>query len=363
MTLKKVPLPFKVNKAILALGAQTKNTLCFARGKFAYIGPVHSDLDNPQDLSAFEKEAKYFLKQKPRVIAYDLHPEYQSTKFGLNLGPGGYRYQPVQHHHAHISACMAENKLPNQKVIGVAFDGTGLGGDGTLWGGEFLICNYQRYQRMAHLRQIPLLGGQAAIRQPWRLACAWLDFKFYPAPYKKEWQGLKKMYALNFNTPAASSMGRLFDAAGSLVLKKYQVSREAELAMELEKVASRCTSRATGYSFNIRKKAGIYIIDPKTMFRQIVADLKAAEANEKIAYRFHQTVAKMIQQTCLILREKSAIKQIVLSGGVFQNKLLLDLSLELLCNTGFNVVTHKELSSSDSALSLGQAAVANYLRR
>ena len=363
MILKKISLPFKVNKPILALGAQTKNTLCFAKGNLAYLGPAHSDLNNPQDLYAFEKEAKYFLKKKPRVIACDLHPEYQSTKFALNLDPTGHRRQPVQHHHAHISSCMVENKLPNQKVIGVAFDGTGLGDDGTLWGGEFLICNYQRYQRMAHLKQIPLLGAEEAIRQPWRLACAWLDFKFYPAFYKKEWQGLKKMYALNFNTPATSSMGRLFDAVGSLVLKKYQVSQEAELAMELESLASRYTLHATRYSFNIHKKAGIHIIDPKMMFRQIVTDLKAAEAKEKIAYRFHQTVAAMIQQTCIILRKKSTINQVILSGGVFQNKLLLDLSLELLCNTGFNVTTHKEISSSDSALSLGQAAVANYLRR
>ncbi|MDD4899590.1 MAG: hypothetical protein PHT31_00400 [Candidatus Omnitrophica bacterium] len=362
MKLKKIPLPFAADKAVLGFGAQTKNTLCFARGRAAFLATAHNDLSDPDDLTVFEKEARYFLRQKPKIIAYDLHPDYQSSKFALSLGRGSYSFFAVQHHHAHIAACMAENGLTNRKIIGVAFDGTGLGSDNSIWGSEFLICNYGNYQRKAHLKEIPLLGGEKAVLEPWRLVCAWDNCAVLPAQYQKQCRILRKLMQQRLNTPSASSMGRLFDAAGCLILKKYQVAEEAELPIELERAASCYAGKAAEYKFTIQKKQGQYIIDPTAIFRQILEDLEKRKPKDEIAFRFHCTIAQMIAKTCLKLRKESEIDQVALSGGVFQNKLLLGLTLELLCKLKFKAITHQSLSSSDVSISLGQVAVAAHSR-
>jgi hydrogenase maturation protein HypF len=369
MKLKKIKLPFKVKKTVLALGSQTKNTICFAKGNFAYLNPVHADLSSPQDYLIFAKDVKYFLKQRPKIIACDLHPEYQATKYAHNLPSTTYRLQPIQHHHAHIASCMAENGLKNEKVIGVAFDGTGLGNDNHIWGAEFLVADYKNFQRKARLQEIPLLGAEKAILEPSRLAFAWL-YRIYKDKFlslkinfvkgidKERWRVLKKMYLSGFNSPLASSMGRLFDAVGSLVLGKSKVRSEAQLAIEFEKIATRYSQSVSSYKFNIIKNKKPYIIDPQLMFKEIVSDLKTKEAKEKIALRFHLTVAQMIRKMCLVLRKETKINKVVLSGGVFQNSLLLSLALDLLYKEGFRVFTHKVLSPNDSSISLGQAAIA-----
>jgi hydrogenase maturation protein HypF len=372
---RKIQLPFAVKRPILAFGSQTKNTACFAEGNSAYLSRPHSDLSSLLDFCKFEKDVEYFLKKNPKIIACDLHPEYQSTKFAQSLSPIPYPLSFIQHHHAHIASCMADNGLGNQKVIGVAFDGTGLGSDNTLWGAEFLICDYKNSKRAAKLKEIPLLGGERAILQPWRLTVLWL-YQIYKERFlnlrigftevidKKKWQVLKNMYLSNFNSPLASSMGRLFDAVGSLVLAKPKVNFEAELAIQVERLAAlhaaRRPSQAAGYKFNIQRNGSTYIINPIPMFKQIIKDLKVKEPKEKIAYRFHLTVAQIIKRMCLILRKENNINRIVLSGGVFQNKLLRELSLDLLEREKFNVFTHKNLSCNDSGISLGQAAVANH---
>jgi len=323
---------------------------------------------------------KYFIAKNPKIIAQDLHPEYQSTKYIQQLSAsagggsalGGIRYTlyAIQHHHAHIVSCMAENRLKNQKVIGVAFDGTGLGIDNTLWGGEFLLCDYRDFKRLAHLREIPLLGQEKAIQEPARLAAAWLyliykdrflnlDIGLVKKIKRPEWRVLKNMYLSRFNSPLTSSMGRLFDAVASLVLERTKVAGEAELAIELEKIAKRYALNALPYKFNIIKKE-VYIIDPLPIFKGIISDLKARETKEKIAYRFHLTVAQMIREMSSLLRKKTRINKVILSGGVFQNNLLRSLSIGLLYKDGFDVLTHKDLSCNDSAISLGQLAVANY---
>ncbi len=355
MEIKKIKVPFKVKKTILGAGSQVKNAVCLLRGGFAYLSPAHQDLSNPKDFFNFEKDVKYFLKKKPEIVAYDLHPEYQSTKYALSL-PTIYYLLPTQHHHAHIASCMVENGLKNQKIIGVAFDGTGLGADNKLWGGEFLICDYKNFQRAAHLKEIPLLGGERAILEPWRLLAAWTGRGID----KKKWQVLKKMFSVNFNSPLSSSMGRLFDAVASLILGKTKANFEAELAIELERLADCSLPMAQGYKFKITKIKNEYILDPSPMFRRISADLRTKMPKEKIAYRFHLTVATMIRKTCTLLRKKSKINQVVLSGGVFQNKLLLALSLDLLGKDNFEVFTHKNLSCNDSGISLGQAVIANF---
>ena len=368
---RKIQLPVKIKSPVLAVGSQTKNTVCFAEGKFAYLSPIHVDLNNPQDFLNFEKDIKYFLKKNPKVIAYDLHPEYQSTKYALKLSPITYHLSPIHHHHAHIASCMAENGLKNQKVIGVAFDGTGLGADNKLWGAEFFVCDYKNFKRETHLKEIPLLGQEKAILEPYRLTIAWLyaiykdrflnlDIPFVKGIDKKKWVVFKQMLLGGLNSPLASSMGRLFDAVASLVLTKYRVNFEAELAMELEKIAMRDARCAMRYPFKVIKNKDKYIIDPSAMFEELVLDLKAKVSKEKLAYRFHLTVAEMIKKVCLLLSKESGIKKIVLSGGVFQNKVLLKLSLDLLYKENFTVITHKDLPGNDSSISLGQAVVADF---
>jgi hydrogenase maturation protein HypF len=369
---RKIKLFFTAKRPILAMGSHTKNTICFVKDNYAYLSPVHQDLNDPKDFLRFQIDAKYFLGKKPGIIAYDLHPEYQSTKYALSL-PATYYLLPVQHHHAHIASCMLENGLRNQRVIGVAFDGTGLGPDNRLWGAEFLICDYKDFKRRAHLREVPLLGAEKAILEPWRLAAVWLylaykekfldlDINFVKGINKKKWRVLEKMYLSGFNSPLASSAGRLFDAAASLILEKYKANFEAELAMELEKIALRYTLNAIRYKFKMIKNKDEYILDPLPMFKQIVADLKSKEPRAKIAYRFHLTLAQMIKESCLILRKENKINKVVLSGGVFQNNLLLCLSLDLLYQERFEVVTHKQLSCNDSCISLGQAVIAKFSR-
>ena len=369
MEIKAIKLPFRLKKSILALGSQTKNTTCFAKGNFAYLSSMHADLNNPGDFLIFIKSINRFLKKNPNIIACDLHPEYQSSKYAHRFLASKFKLFPIQHHHAHIAACMADNALNNQRVIGVAFDGTGLGIDNTLWGAEFLVCNYKSFIRKAHLKEIPLLGGERAILEPWRLAAFWLylvykdkflklDIDFMKRMNKNKWQFLKKMYEKKINTPLTTSMGRLFDAAASLILAKERANFEAELAMQLEKIATGYRLQATGYEFKIIKQKDKYIIDPSLIFKGIVSDLKKDERKERIAYRFHLSIAEMIRKTSLILRKETAISNIVLAGGVFQNKLLGKITSDLLHQENFKVFTHNKLSCNDSGLSLGQAVIA-----
>ncbi|MFH0855627.1 MAG: hypothetical protein V1869_03870 [Candidatus Omnitrophota bacterium] len=345
----RIKLPVKLRKTVLALGPQTKNTICFAKGSSAYISPMHADLSLPADLSAFGKDARYFLKKHPKIVACDLHPEYQSTKLALSIS-GRRNPELIQHHHAHIAACMAENGLKGQKVIGVAFDGTGLGPDNNIWGAEFLVCNYKTFVRQAHLKEIPLVGGERAVLEPWRVLAAWFDFD-------KD-RELKKIYQSGINSPLASSMGRLFDAVASLILSKAKASFEAELPIALEKLAEKGKFRNSDYRFNLKKCQGSYIIDPAGVFKRILKDLKSGISRNDIALNFHHSVARMIAQTCSVLRKRNQIKKVALSGGVFQNRILQRLSSDLLYQEGFEVFTHKKLSCNDSCVSLGEAIIA-----
>jgi hydrogenase maturation protein HypF len=371
MEVKKIRLPFNIKNPVLAVGSQTKNTICFVRNNLACLSPLHANLSSPKDFLAFQKDIKYFLKKHPKVIACDLHDDYQSTKYAISFLTG-YPLVLIQHHHAHIASAMAENGLKNKKVIGVAFDGTGLGDDKTLWGAEFLVCDYKNFTRKAHLREIPLLGGEKAILEPARLAAAWLYFiykdKFLNLKNialirkidREKWRVLKHMYLAGLNVPLASSMGRLFDAVGALVLEKDKVNFEAELAIELQKTAANYGLAATKYKFQVFMEKKKYILDPRPMFKEIIRDLAGNAPQEKIAYRFHLTVAQMTRKICLGLRKETKINQVVLSGGVFQNNLLLHLSLDLLYKEGFKVFMHKNLSCNDSGISFGQALIANF---
>ena len=356
------------------MGADVKNTICFARNKEAFVSEVIGDLREVRNFIKFQnatESAPDYFGVHPRIIACDLHPEYSSVKYASFL-PNIYRVIPVQHHHAHIASCMAENELVNRKVIGVALDGTGLGEDNTLWGAEFLICDYSDSKRAAHLKSIPLLGGEKAILEPWRLLCAWL-YSIYGDNFlklkigavkslnKKRWAVLKKMLLSDLNAPLSSSMGRLFDAVGALVLGKHKVGFEAEAAIALEKsIVHGAQAMALPYGFKIVKEKDVYIIDPALMFKEIIRDLAKKKTKENIPGRFHLTVAYMIQKMCLRLGKETGINIVVLSGGVFQNKILNGLILDLLSKAKFRIFAHKILPCSDASISLGQAVAANY---
>ena len=366
----RIKLPFKIKKTVLALGPQTKNTVCFVKNHSAWISRVHPDLDSPEDHAIFEKDVRESLKKGPQTICCDLHPGYQSTKYAYKLRATGCKLRYVQHHHAHIASCMAENGLKNQKVIGVAFDGAGLGANNRIWGGEFLICDYKSYTRAGSLKDIPLLGMDKAVLEPARVAAAWL-FTVYKDSFlklgigfiknfnRKHWPVLKKMYLSGFNSIPTSSMGRLFDAAACIVLAKQKTDFEAALPMELERSAGRFFGRSTHYPFRIDRIGSQFIIDPGPMFKNIVEDLKSREKEEKIAYRVHLTAAEMVCKMCILLRKKFHLNKVVLSGGVFQNKLLLRIGSDLLYKRGFSVFVHKKLPANDASVSLGQALIAS----
>ena len=359
MEFKKISLGVTIRKPVLALGSDVKNTVCYAYGNTAFVSDVTGDLKEPAAFKRFENIVKSIprrFKAAPRLIACDLHPEYFSSKYARNyFSPA--RVINVQHHHAHICSCMADNGLTGKKVIGIAFDGTGFGSDGTFWGAEFLVCDYSAFERRAHLKPIPLAGGERAILEPWRLLFAWTG-DVYKVDRRKQ-EAVKEMINSGYNSPLASSMGRLFDAVGALVLKKYKVSHEAEGAIALEKCVPDAVSFAERpYHFRINKKNNVYVIDPATMFEEIIVDIKNKRPAGIVSYRFHSTGAAMIQKMCLLLRKETGINKSVLSGGVFQNKILMALSIDLLRSEGFEVLIHNKLPCSDAGISLGQAVIA-----
>jgi hydrogenase maturation protein HypF len=292
------------------------------------------------------------------------------TSYAIQAQRYMYKYNIAEAQAAQVVAKNRANGLKNELVIGVAFDGTGLGTDNRIWGAEFLVCDYRSFQRRAHLREAVLPGAEKAIQEPWRLAAFWLDqayqdrFLDLDIPFVKSidkirWQALTSILASEFS-PAASSMGRLFDAAAALVLNKKNAYFEAELAMELEKISLTESLAKIAYSFKMLKENGRYIIDPVPLFRKLVADLRAKRPKEEIAFRFHLSIAKMIKDTCLRLRREAKINKVALSGGVFQNKLLLRLAQDLLAKEGFLVFTQQRLSPGDAGLSLGQAMIAGF---
>ncbi len=354
----------------IGLGSQTKNTVCFLSRTEAVISCEHHDLGLLGDRREFERDALSLLKRSRAKIGCDMHPGYYSGEFCRTLGYES-RMVPVQHHHAHIASCMADNGVANKKVIGVAFDGTGLGPDGSLWGGEFFVCDYRSFKRAGHLVPVALPGGEAAIRHPGRLAGLWL-FLAYGERFRKmklelvdrlssEWPAVKAVYLSGFNSPLTSSIGRFFDSCASIILGKADAAFEAELPQELEKLAQAAQAKnERAYPFRIYDSGGVFIIDPLPVFRSLVRSLAGKEPVKEIARRLHYSVAKMTAGVCSRVRHKTGVGTVILSGGVFQNKVLLGLTRQLLYEEDFTVLTHRNVSCSDSGISLGQAAVASH---
>ena len=364
-----VPFPIKLSfplEMILACGGELKNTFCLTRGQYAFMSHHIGDLENLETLTSFEEGIEHFKKLfyiEPKALAYDLHPDYLSTQYALSI-PDIPRIG-VQHHHAHIVSAMAENRIEGD-VIGVALDGTGFGTDGTIWGGEILKANYRDFDRLAHLKKVPMPGGSMAIKEPWRMAMVYLSGAFGDEATKlrinlmkridfQKWDILKKAIKKKINTPWTSSMGRLFDATSSLLSIRDEVHYEGQAAIELEMIADHGAKEE--YPFHIYKDEKPMVIDLTETIRGIVCNLIDGISSSKISGKFHRTIARLIIETCEKIRSREKLNQVVLSGGVFQNIFLLSLITEGLKRSGFNVYTHHLVPTNDGGISLGQAVI------
>jgi hydrogenase maturation protein HypF len=347
-------------RPVLACGAELKNTFCLAQGRRAFLSHHIGDLENAETLRSFTEGIEHFRRLfdiDPQVVVHDLHPEYLSTKYALDLD--GVDLHGVQHHHAHIASCLADNGADGP-VIGVAFDGTGYGTDGTIWGGEFLVAGLAGFERGGHLIPVPMPGGAAAIRQPWRMAAAYLG----PAAPETldvrrrnadRWAAVTAMAAKGVNAPLTSSAGRLFDAAAALLGVRDTINYEGQAAIELEQLADPAESGAypaavvAGAPFQIRAA---------DLLTALISDLTAGVRAPVIAARFHHGVAAAIEAGCVLLRERHGLDTVALSGGVFQNMLLLHVTAVRLEARGFRVLTHSRVPCNDGGISLGQAVIA-----
>jgi hydrogenase maturation protein HypF len=320
------------------------------------------DLSNYEALRSYEHSIEHLarlFRVEPEAIAHDAHPDYLATRYALQQDKPRIA---VQHHHAHLASCLAEHKRPaDEPAIGVIFDGTGLGPDGAIWGGEILIGGYDGYERFAHLRYVPLPGGDAATLRPYRVALAHLhaagidwaeDLAPVQAAPNEERAIIRQQIEKHINAPLTSSMGRLFDAVASMIGVLQTVTYEAQAAIWLE---AQVDPAETGvYPFGISGDT----FDPASVFHAILSDWREGVPVAQIAARFHNGVAHTVRDLCQRARQSTGIDNVVLSGGVFQNVTLLKKTVALLDD--FTVYTHRLVPPNDGGLALGQAAIAAY---
>ena len=351
----------RFRRPVLACGAELKNTFCLAKDNHAFVSHHIGDLENFETLRSFTEGIEHFgrlFEITPMVVAHDLHPEYLSTKFAQE------KYAPelsdvdlvgVQHHHAHIASCLADNGATGP-VLGVAFDGTGYGTDGTIWGGEFLLAALATSHRLAHFEPVPMPGGAAAIKQPWRMAAAYLGEEAHGLDVRRRnesrWSDVVTMARGGVNSPLTSSAGRLFDAVAAAIDVRDTVNYEGQAAIELEQLADRHVE--DGYRARIEYGR----IHGGDLVRSAVDDLRQRVDRSVIAARFHNGVVDAIARMCVVLRDATGVDVVALSGGVFQNVLLLTRTVHALEHHGFHVLTHSRVPPNDGGISLGQAVVA-----
>jgi hydrogenase maturation protein HypF len=380
-----VPVPVFLKDdqpSVLAVGGELKNTICLTKGKHAFLSQHVGDLENAESYSFFHEaieHLKRILEIRPEIIAYDLHPDYFSTRWALDQS--GMQLVGVQHHHAHIASCMAENHLEG-RVIGFALDGTGYGTDGKIWGGEVLIAGYEDFERAAHFEYVPLPGGAAAIREPWRMAVSYLahyfgreflkpqflklDIPFLRQLNRPKAELLVRMMEQGVNSPLTSSCGRLFDAVAALVGIRQQVNYEAQAAIELEMaMASSETASSeedTAYPMKLLPELvpddDHWIISTRPLFEALLDDLGRNLPAGAMSRRFHNGLVEGFVQLATLLQKKTTLNRVCLSGGTFHNIYLSERLEARLSEAGFEVFTQKEVPSGDGGLSLGQALVA-----
>jgi hydrogenase maturation protein HypF len=361
---------------ILACGGELKNTFCVAKERHVFLSHHIGDLENYETLRSFREGIEHYCRLfdvRPELVAYDLHPEYLSTKYALELEEAGLPVVGVQHHHAHVAACLADNERPSgERVIGVALDGTGYGTDGAVWGGEFLEGSIERgFVRLAHLAYAPMPGGTAAIREPWRMALAQLislygeeetsriPLAVVRGAGERNVRLISRLVEHRLNTPPTSSAGRLFDAVAALVgvPGARRTTYEGQAAVELELAANGSAKR--GYPFRLRSEGDGWVVETRGIVAGVVEDLLAGLEVGEISSRFHRTVAEMVVAGCEGIREAGGTNAVALSGGTFQNLLLMEQVVELLAGKGFAVYRHRRVPTNDGGLAPGQAVLAD----
>jgi hydrogenase maturation protein HypF len=364
-----VMLPWRFPRPVLACGAQNKNTFCVAKERHAILSHHIGDLENYAGLGAFSAGVDHFRRLfdvAPAVVAHDLHPDYLSTRYALALSD--VELVGVQHHHAHIASCLAENGEPGP-VIGVAFDGTGYGTDGTVWGGELLVAGLAGFERAGHLVPVPMPGGAAAIRQPWRMAAAYLHAAYDGCPPEDldvvrrnaaQWPAVLRIAAGGADRPVTSSAGRLFDAVSALLGVCDVAGYEGQAAVELEQLAD--DGATAGYPVAVRGSPAL-LIHGADLIRAVVEDLRHGVDRAAIAARFHYGLAAATVTAVRRLSDATGLRTVALSGGVFANLLLLGAVLDGLRRHGLRVLLHQRVPCNDAGISLGQAAVAGALDR
>jgi len=369
------PHPIKLNinsPAILACGAGLKSTFCLTRDNNAFLSQHIGDLENSATLASYEELVELYkglFRISPEIIACDLHPDYLSTQYARDSAAHtNQELIQVQHHHAHIASLLAEHRR-SEPIIGVAFDGTGLGTDGAIWGGEFLRADLNGFQRLGHLEYVPLPGGDVATNRPYRIAAAYLyyllgEYGLITAAKlgdidQIELEIIKTQIDRHLNAPFTSSAGRLFDAVSAILGIRTVIDYEAQAAIELEMAAtSSAICEEYAYPFGVTDAEGNTIIRLAPLFSAIMADIDAGRHPAEIARRFHYSMATMIAGVCRELGSKTGISTVGLSGGCFQNRLFLEMTTVALAREGLGVLTHQQVPPGDGGIALGQAAVA-----
>jgi len=366
-----IPAPRRFEHPVLACGGHLKNTFCIGVGDTLYLGPHIGDLEGVETVRSFEeaiRRAEQFLQVCPEIVAHDLHPEYASTLYALER-PEAVRIG-VQHHHAHVASAMAEHRLEGP-VLGVAYDGTGFGTDGTSWGGELLLCESDGFERLATFRPIPLAGGDAAMREVWRIAMALLDdafnghppldvFPVFAALPRKRVDLVREITRRRIQSPLARGIGRYFDALGSLFLSRPVSRYEGQVALEWNMAVDPGESGA--YQFAISAEEGLPTVDLRPLVRDATADFRAGDSPGRIAARFHRTLAHATNSLVRTAAERLGPLPVVLTGGCFQNALLAELVVADL-GRDFSVYLHGDVPPGDGGLALGQALVAAAVAR
>jgi len=382
-----VPMPVFLRKQlppVLAVGGELKNTVCVLKGDRAFLSQHVGDLENLETLQFFKESVDHLtriLEIRPEVIAHDLHPDYLSTQWALE--------QPdlprigVQHHHAHVASCLAENGR-DERVIGLSLDGTGYGDDSRIWGGEILLADFTSYSRVGHFEYRPMPGGAAAIKEPWRMAVAYLYHLFekqeggYDPDDFLRWirdlpitdsidsdkiDGVIRMIQQNINVIQTSSLGRLFDGVAALSGLRQSVAFEGQAAMELEMAMEETSGNEDenqAYDFEIQQKDSCMLISPDGAIRRIFDDVTSGVPSGEISLRFHAGLVRLFTILCENIRDRHGINVVALSGGCFQNRYFLDHLSRALEKTGFDVLTHSHVPANDGGIALGQAVVASY---
>jgi hydrogenase maturation protein HypF len=396
------PYPIRLSfeaKQVLGCGAEEKNTFCLTKDNYAFLSQHIGDMENMETLEHFDSTISLYKRLfhiETEIVAHDLHPDYLATKYARELGESGIKLIPVQHHHAHIASCLADNGLESP-VIGVAFDGTGMGADGNIWGGEFLVADYRNFRRAGHLEYLPLPGGDAAIKRPYRTAIGYIltllgedalnaviaseakqsQLASIGQVTEVEVEVIKRQIERRINSPLSSSMGRLFDAISALLGIRGEIDYEGQAAVELEMAAHSSViarpvpseARELGeaisgnnesYPYRIVEDEGMRVVRLRDLLSAVIEDLHRGISKGRISIKFHNTVAQMINEMCHLIADETGIRKVALSGGVFQNRLLLRKTVSLLESSGFQVFTHRQVPCNDGGISLGQAVIANF---